>query len=67
MEAISSGSAMRRCGLSSSLARLWALIDSADSMAVLTGPGAIALTRIAGANSRAIALVNPMTPALAAQ
>src|SRR5262245_46575505 len=64
-EAISSGRPIRPSGLSDSLAS--ALGDSLPSMGVSIGPGAIALTNMCGANSRAQARVIDRTPPFEAQ
>src|SRR3990167_3589384 len=65
--AISSGRPRRPMGMATSLAIISALMFSALTMGVSTGPGATPLMRIAGANSRARDLVRPITPALAVQ
>ncbi len=65
--AISCGNPNRPSGSSASFACRQSSVMPAKS-GVQTGPGAIALTKTPlGANSRASALVSPMTPALAAQ
>ena len=65
--AISSTCAIRPSGLSASFARISGVIDSGARSGVSVGPGASALTRIAGANSRAQARVIDSTPPFEAQ